>query len=35
MKQPIQYADDTVILTFDTYIDKSKAKLEKNVNKLI
>ena len=31
----IQYADDTVILTVDTSIDKSKIKLEQNVNKLI
>ena len=31
----IQYADDTVILTFDTSIDKSKIKLEQNANKLI
>ena len=31
----IQYADDTVILTFDTSIDKSKIKLEQNPNKLI
>ena len=31
----IQYADDTVILTFDTSIDKSKIKLEQNTNKLI
>ena len=31
----IQYAYDTVILTFDTSIDKSKAKLEQNSNKLI
>ena len=30
-----QYADDTVILTFDTSIDKSKIKLEQNANKLI
>ena len=30
----IQYADDTVILTFDTSIDKSKIKLEQNANKL-
>ena len=30
----IQYADDTVILTFDTFIDKSKIKLEQNANKL-
>ena len=30
----IQYADDTVILTFDTSIDKSKIKLEQNENKL-
>ena len=31
----IKYADDTVILTFDTSIDKSKIKLEQNANKLI
>ena len=31
----IQYADDSVILTFDTSIDKSKIKLEQNANKLI
>ena len=31
----IQYADDTIILTFDTSIDKSKIKLEQNANKLI
>ena len=31
----IQYADDTVILTFDTSIDESKIKLEQNANKLI
>ena len=31
----IQYADDTVILTFYTSIDKSKIKLEQNANKLI
>ena len=31
----IQYADDTVILTFDTSIDKSKIKLEQNANKHI
>ena len=31
----IQYADDTVILTFDTSIDKSKIKLEQKANKLI
>ena len=30
-----QYADDTVFLTFDTSIDKSKIKLEQNANKLI
>ena len=28
----IQYADDTVILTFDTSIDKIKIKLEQNAN---
>ena len=31
----IQYADETVILIFDTSIDKSKIKLEQNANKLI
>ena len=31
----IQYADDTVILTFDTSIDKSKINLVQNANKLI
>ena len=31
----IQYADDTVILTIDTSIDKCKIKLEQNANKLI
>ena len=31
----IQYADDAVILTFDTSIDKSKIKLEQNANNLI
>ena len=33
--EPIQSADDTAILTFDTSIDKSKTKLEQNANKLI
>ena len=31
----VQYADFTVILTFDTSIDKSKIKLEQNANKLV
>ena len=31
----IQYADDPVILTFDTSIDKIEAKLKQNANKLI
>ena len=31
----VQYADDTVILTFGTSFAKSKAKLERNSNKLI
>ena len=31
----IKYADDTVILTFDTSIDKSKIKFEQNANKII
>ena len=31
----IQYADDTVILNFDTSIDKSKIKFEQNANKLV
>ena len=31
----IQYADYTVILTFDNSIDKSKIKLEQNANKLV
>ena len=29
----IQYADDTVILIFGTFIDKCKAKLEQKANK--
>ena len=31
----IEYVDDTVILTFGTSIDESKAKLEQDANKLI
>ena len=31
----IQYANHTVILTFDTSIDKSKIKLEQIANKYI
>ena len=31
----IQHADDTVTLTFGTSIDKSKAKLKQDSNKLI